>query len=67
VSQGRAAAMRVRQRELCQGKVAFDSFELAKQAAQRRRRQGKRLAYRCKGCRRWHLCGVHRHDHEGQR
>ena len=44
---------------LCTGKVAFDSFELADQAAKRPRRNGsRRTAYRCPDCRRWHLAGV---------
>ena len=44
--------------ELCAGKVVFDSFDLATHAAKRHRRTGKRLAYRCSGCNRWHLSGV---------
>ena len=55
---GRAAQQRAERLPLCAGKVAFDSFDLAKKAAGRHRRNGtRRIAYRCRGCRRWHLCG----------
>lgn len=43
--------------------MSFDSYALAIQAAKRYRRGGaKRAAYRCEGCRQWHLCGIQGFD-----
>lgn len=39
----------------CEGKFAFDSFQLATQVAKRHRRTAAKFPYRCKECGKIHL------------
>jgi hypothetical protein len=52
---------------LCSGKVAFDTFTLAKQINQARsgRRHLARVPYRCTACHKWHL-GTQKHKRHGR-